>query len=72
MNVGEIRQKVEEEMDSLRIVHNPLRAEGGYEADPSHAEITGLPSGESDHAMFIGYLIAECVVNLYPAVVLAE
>jgi len=72
MNVGKIKKKVAEEMDSLRIIHNPLEAEGSYEADPSHAEITGLPAGDSDQATIIGYLIAECVLKLYPAIVHAE
>jgi len=41
------------------VVYNPIEVEGEYKADPSHAEMNGLPAGESDHAMFIVYLIAE-------------
>ncbi len=68
MNVGTVLRVVSEELDTLRIVHDPLEAEQDYEADPSHSEISGLPPGGSDQAMLVGDLIAECVMNLYPAV----
>ena len=67
MNVGNVRLRVANELDALRIVHDPLEAEGGFEADPSHAEIIGLPPGGSDQALLIGDLIAECVVDMHPA-----
>ena len=67
MNVGNVRRRVADELDALRIVHDPLDAEGGFEADPSHAEIIGLPPGGSDEALLIGDLIAECVVDMHPA-----
>ena len=57
-----------EELDTLRIIHEPLEAEEQFEADPSHAEITGLPSSGSDQAMLVGDLIAECVVAMHPAI----
>ncbi len=69
MNVGEIRSSVSEELDTLRIVHDPLEAAQGCDADPSHSAITGLPPGSSDQAMLVGDLIAECVVAMHPAVV---
>lgn len=68
MNVGMVRRKVSEELDTLRIVHDPLEAMEDYDADPSHAEIIGLPSGNSDEAMLIGDLIAECVVVMHLAI----
>ena len=68
MNVGTVKRKVAEELDTLRIVHDPLEAKEGAEADPSHAEIIGLPSGESDQADLIGDLIAECVIAMHPAI----
>ena len=38
-----------------------------FEADPSHADITGLPEPNSDYAMLIGDLIVECVLPpLFP------
>lgn len=39
-----------------------------YDEDPSHAEIIGLPQGDSDQSALIGGLIAECVIGIHPAV----
>ncbi|MDE0508763.1 MAG: hypothetical protein OXI17_09035 [Gammaproteobacteria bacterium] len=69
INVGKVRSEVVQELETLRIVHDPLEAMGGHEADPSHAEITGLPPGDSDQALLIGDLIAECVSATHPAIV---
>ena len=69
MNVGTILREVAEELETLQIVHDPLEATGEFEADPSHAEITGLPPGDSDQAILVGDLIAQCVINMHPAVV---
>jgi hypothetical protein len=69
LNVGAVCEKVAEELETLRIVHDPLDPEGGFEADPSHAEITGLPPGDSDQAMMIGDMIAECISSMHPATV---
>ena len=67
MNVDAVRRRVAEELDTLRIIHDPLEAEEQFEADPSHSEITGLPPSESDQAAVVGDLIAECVVAMHPA-----
>ena len=69
MNVGTVIREVAEELDSLRIVEDPLEATDSFDADPSHAEITGLPPGDSDYALLVGDLIAECVIEMHPAVV---
>ena len=61
--------EVATELASLRIIHDSLEATDGFDADPSHAEITGLPPGDSDHAVLVGDLIAECVIAMHPAVV---
>lgn len=66
MNVGTVMSRVAEELDSLRIIHDPLEAEKDFDADPSHAEIVGLPPGDSDHALLVGDLIAECVTAMHP------
>ena len=66
MNIGTVKKKVTEELETLRIVHDPLEAEAEFEADPSHSEITGLPPSESDQALLIGDLIAECVLDMHP------
>ena len=68
LNVGTVLCVVAEELDTLRIVHDPLEAEYGFDADPSHAEIVGLPPGDSDHAALVGDLIAECIIDMHPAI----
>ena len=65
MNVGTIMDEVSEELDTIRITHDPLEGEQDLEADPSHSQISGLPPGDSDQAMLVGDLIAECVVDLH-------
>ena len=57
------------ELTALRFVRKPLAAENGYEADPSHSEITGLPQGDSPQAALIGDLIAECIQAIHPAII---
>ena len=69
MNVGAVLHEVAEELDTLRIVHDPLEAEERFDADPSHAEIIGLPRGGADQAVLVGDLIAECVIEMHPAIV---
>lgn len=69
MNVGTVIHHVATELDSLRIIHDPLEATDSFDADPSHAQITGLPPGDSDQAVLVGDLIAECVIAIHPAVV---
>ena len=69
MNVGTVLWEVSTELDTLRIVHDPLDAERGFEADPSHAQITGLPPGDSDDALLVGDLMADCVSDMHPAIV---
>jgi hypothetical protein len=68
LHVGTVLRVVPEELATLRILHDPLEAGHGFAADPSHGEIVGLPSGESDEAALIGDLLAECVVGMHPAI----
>ena len=72
MNVGMVKCKVAEELDTLRIVSDPLEAEGEFDADPSHAAIIGLPQGDSDEGILIGELIAECFIEMHPAIQSAD
>lgn len=53
----------------MGFLHAPLREESGYPEDPSHTEITGLPDpgADSEHAEYVGDLIAQSVIALYPA-----
>ena len=69
MNVGTVLREVATELSTLRIVHDPLEANDGFEADPSHAQILGLPPGVSDHGLLVGDLIADCVIEMHPAIV---
>lgn len=73
LNVGETKRHVSEGAEDagistmLRVSGKPLTRTAEFEADPSHAEITGLPPSDSDEAMLVGDLIAECVIPpLYP------
>ena len=67
LRVDRTRNHVRSELEVLRFVHEPLAAEGEYEADPSHSEIVGLPQSDTPEAEMIGDLIAECVEAVYPA-----
>ena len=67
LNVGETKRHVSETVEELGIIEAPLAPTAEYEADPSHAKITGLPPGDSDEAMLVGDLIAEDLIShLYP------
>ena len=68
LGVGATKQ-YSPELTALRFVRKPLDAENGYEADPSHSEITGLPQGDSPQAALIGDLIAECIQAIHPAII---
>lgn len=48
--------------------HRPLDADGQWPADPSHAEVGGLPPMGADDMVLVGDLIAKCVQRLHPAV----
>ncbi len=69
INVGKVVHSVAEELESLRIIHDPLEKTEAFEADPSHAEIIGLPPGDSDQAMLVGDLIVQCVSAIHPAII---
>ena len=47
---------------NLSILEAPLSSTLDFEADPSHAEIHGLPDHADDAAMVVGDLIAECIL----------
>lgn len=69
LDVGKTLRTVSEELITVRMRHDPLKAADGFDADPSHAQIVGLPPGDSDEAALVGDLIAECVVDMHPAIV---
>ena len=68
LNVGETKQYLESELHELCFTNDPLAAEDEFEADPSHSEITGLPTGNSPEAEWIGDMIAQTVTDVHPAV----
>ncbi len=68
LNVGRIRNFLAKELPALRVIHTPLDAEEEFQADPSHSEITGLPSDNSEQADLIAEMIAKCVCDLHPAI----
>ena len=68
LGVGATKQ-YSPELTALRFVHKPLATENGYEADPSHSEIIGLPQGDSPQAALLGDLIAECIQAIHPALI---
>jgi len=67
LNVGETKRHVSDGAQKAGFQVNPsvceapLAAADGFEADPSHSEFTGLPSADSNKAMLVGDLIADCV-----------
>ena len=65
--VGEVVRAAGKHAPDIQVLKDPLNAEDGYEADPSHAEIVGLPDPTSPKAALVGDLIAKCVIRLYPA-----
>lgn len=67
LNVDRTKEHVQGELADLRFVHDPLEAEAGFEADPSHSEITGLPPADSLEAELIGDMIAECLAAVHLA-----
>ena len=69
LDVGTTLRAVSEELTTLRMLHDPLEAGDGFDEDRSHSQIVGLPPGDSDQAALVGDLIAECVVDMHPAIV---
>ncbi len=65
LNVGQTKEHVHGELTDLRFVHDPIEAEDGFEADPSHSEIAGLPAADSPEAELVGDMIAEYVTAVY-------
>ena len=65
LNVGTAKQETRE-VANIRFAHQPLAAEYGHPADPSHCEIVGLPGGGFPEAAIVGDLLAKCVEGTYP------
>lgn len=74
LNVGQTRQYVSTAAREagisidLTVFMAPLPGTPDFEADPSHAEVHGLPDYANDAAMLVGDLLAECILHpLFPA-----
>ena len=68
LNVGRVKMHVRSELDTLRLLHDPSPPTEEYEADPSHSEVTGLPTAGSPESELIGDMIAQCIEAVHPAV----
>ena len=70
LNIGETKRHISEGAEEIGVPAEigisaaPLEPTDEFEADPSHAAVTGLPPGDVDEALLFGDLIAECVI--YP------
>ena len=68
INVGETKRLVSEGAKEAGLIVDlcmteaPLVRTTEFEADPSHANITGVPLSGGDEAMVVGDLIADCLI----------
>jgi hypothetical protein len=69
LNIGRTRNYLAKELSTILFAKDPLESNVNYSADPSHALIVGLPAGNTPEAELIGDMIAECVINRYPAII---
>lgn len=71
LNVGQTRWYLSKEIPDILILEDPLDPDPqeGYEADPSHSLICGVPHDPPERRQAIQDMIAECVINTYPALV---
>ena len=70
LNVGHIIRKVTADTADSReisIIHDPLDPEGDWIADPSHALMTNVPGEDDPEGELVGDLIANCVLESFPA-----
>ena len=52
----------------LAFLHDPLRAENKWPADPSHAVIDGIPMEKTPDAELIRDLLVDCIVDQFDVV----
>lgn len=60
----ELRRQVATRVD---VVAKPLAEDSKFQADPSHAEVMGLPEENTPEAELIRDLVALCVKDVFPA-----
>ena len=72
LNVGQVRGHVESntaDRRAIAVLHDPLDPEDSMPADPSHAIMTNVPDENDPEGELIGDLIAECIIDVFPAVI---
>ena len=70
INVGQVRYHLAERSDDhlcIDVVQDPLEADDQWPDDPSHALMRGTPKIDDPRAEMIGDLIAQCVIDRFPA-----
>lgn len=67
LQVGEVTHRLAQTVE-VSFRHRPLDADGPWPVDPSHVEVSGLPSSDADRMVLVGDMIAKCVRRLHPAV----
>ena len=70
LNVGHVIREVAfrtMENREISIIHDPLDPEGDWIADPSHALMTNVPGEDDPEGELVGDLIADCVLESFPA-----
>ena len=70
LNVGQVVREIAVGTDGnqeVSIIHDPLDPENGWIADPSHALMTNVPDEDDPEGELIGDLIANCVLESFPA-----
>ncbi|MFZ1747311.1 MAG: hypothetical protein WBO24_04710 [Nitrospirales bacterium] len=71
LNIGKTRSHVSEKTNNehnLNVIKDALEANNNYEEDPSHALMKGVLSVDDIYGEFVGDLIAECIIDSFPAV----
>jgi hypothetical protein len=72
LNVGEVCSHIRENTDNghvVTVVHDPRDPDpvNSCPADPSHAVMTDVPGEDDPFGEEIGDLIAECILDVFPA-----
>jgi hypothetical protein len=71
INVGQTIRYVRENAPgglALSFAHDPLDTNRTHPADPSHCLIRGVPVLDTPEAALVKDLIADCILQLFPAV----
>jgi hypothetical protein len=71
LSVSDVRSLTVAEVafDPLEVIYDPLAAEGGFPADPTHSEILNLPDVGSEFALLVGDLLALWVRRTHLAII---